>query len=94
MDADEAFDEITVVHPPPAKDSAIAGLVAGMASSIVFCPIDVLRTRQAVHKPPIALQPLIRQMMRNEGISAFYGGMGATLVVGTWTKLGCLFHFL
>ncbi|XP_008680155.1 thylakoid ADP,ATP carrier protein, chloroplastic [Zea mays] len=57
-----------------------AGACAGMTSTLVTYPLDVLRLRLAVQSGHITLSQVALNMLREEGLASFYGGLGPSLV--------------
>lgn len=66
----------------PATQVAAASAVSSIATTLVFYPLEVLRSRtQAALRgktPPMAT--LAREMWRTEGVTSFYKGITASLV--------------
>ncbi|CAD6239017.1 unnamed protein product [Miscanthus lutarioriparius] len=57
-----------------------AGACAGMTSTIVTYPLDVLRLRLAVQSGNSTLPQVALNMLREEGLASFYGGLGPSLI--------------
>ncbi|CAA6669468.1 unnamed protein product [Spirodela intermedia] len=57
-----------------------AGACAGMTSTLVTYPLDVLRLRLAVEPGGRTMSQVALSMLREEGIASFYSGLGASLV--------------
>ncbi|KAM7526476.1 hypothetical protein LguiA_016378 [Lonicera macranthoides] len=57
-----------------------AGACAGMTSTFVTYPLDVLRLRLAVEPGYRTMTEVALNMLREEGIASFYNGLGASLV--------------
>ncbi|WVQ87862.1 hypothetical protein IAS59_001593 [Cryptococcus gattii] len=77
---------------PPQFHSMTAGAGAGLVSSIVTCPLDVVKTRlqaQAAsvnHKDYQTVEMIIKDIWRSGGFRGFYRGLGPTLAgyLPTW----------
>ena len=68
------------------KINSIAGAISGAFVSALVSPLDVVKTRVQVKRLPKGVPdtPLLMVMYRlgqREGISAFYKGLGATMLV-------------
>ncbi|KAK8935241.1 hypothetical protein KSP39_PZI013467 [Platanthera zijinensis] len=57
-----------------------AGACAGMTSTFVTYPLDVLRLRLAVETGSRTMSQIALSMLREEGLSSFYGGLGPSLI--------------
>lgn len=57
-----------------------AGACAGMTSTLVTYPLDVLRLRLAVDSGHRTMSEIALNMLREEGISSFYSGLGPSLI--------------
>ncbi|GMH29125.1 hypothetical protein Nepgr_030968 [Nepenthes gracilis] len=57
-----------------------AGACAGMTSTFVTYPLDVLRLRLAVEPGCRTMSEMALSMLREEGISSFYNGLGPSLI--------------
>lgn len=57
-----------------------AGACAGMTSTLVTYPMDVLRLRLAVDPLATSLPKVALQMAREEGLASFYRGLGPSLL--------------
>jgi len=57
-----------------------AGACAGMTSTLVTYPLDVLRLRLAVQSGHSTLPQVALNMLREEGLASFYGGLGPSLI--------------
>lgn len=57
-----------------------AGACAGMTSTFLTYPLDVLRLRLAVETGSRTMSQLALSMLREEGLSSFYGGLGPSLI--------------
>ncbi|XP_010528861.1 PREDICTED: probable envelope ADP,ATP carrier protein, chloroplastic [Tarenaya hassleriana] len=57
-----------------------AGACAGMTSTFVTYPLDVLRLRLAVEPGYRTMSQVALNMLREEGIASFYYGLGPSLV--------------
>ncbi|KAH7657119.1 Mitochondrial carrier protein [Dioscorea alata] len=58
----------------------IAGACAGMTSTLVTYPLDVLRLRLAVEPGCRTMSQVAFNMLREEGIASFYCGLGPSLI--------------
>ncbi|XP_039144478.1 thylakoid ADP,ATP carrier protein, chloroplastic-like isoform X1 [Dioscorea cayenensis subsp. rotundata] len=58
----------------------IAGACAGMTSTFVTYPLDVLRLRLAVEPGCRTMSQVAFNMLREEGIASFYCGLGPSLI--------------
>ncbi|XP_077222732.1 thylakoid ATP/ADP carrier isoform X2 [Tasmannia lanceolata] len=57
-----------------------AGACAGMTSTLVTYPLDVLRLRLAVEPGCKTMSEVALNMLRDEGIASFYSGLGPSLL--------------
>ncbi|AAC14414.1 unknown [Arabidopsis thaliana] len=57
-----------------------AGACAGMTSTLLTYPLDVLRLRLAVEPRYRTMSQVALSMLRDEGIASFYYGLGPSLV--------------
>lgn len=57
-----------------------AGACAGMTSTLVTYPLDVLRLRLAVETGHRTMSQVALSMLREEGIASFYNGLGPSLI--------------
>ncbi|KAL1819091.1 hypothetical protein ACET3Z_013960 [Daucus carota] len=57
-----------------------AGACAGMTSTFVTYPLDVLRLRLAVEPGRRTMSQVALNMLRDEGLAAFYKGLGPSLI--------------
>ncbi|XBI17399.1 hypothetical protein VPH35_059462 [Triticum aestivum] len=57
-----------------------AGACAGMTSTLVTYPLDVLRLRLAVQSGHSTMSLVALNMLREEGLASFYGGLGPSLI--------------
>lgn len=57
-----------------------AGACAGMTSTFITYPLDVLRLRLAVEPGYRTMSAVALSMLREEGVAAFYYGLGASLI--------------
>uniref|UniRef100_A0ACD5VDK5 Uncharacterized protein n=1 Tax=Avena sativa TaxID=4498 RepID=A0ACD5VDK5_AVESA len=57
-----------------------AGACAGMTSTLVTYPLDVLRLRLAVQSGHGTMSQVALNMLREEGLASFYGGLGPSLI--------------
>lgn len=57
-----------------------AGACAGMTSTLVTYPLDVLRLRLAVEPGYKTMSQVALSMLREEGIASFYNGLGPSLI--------------
>ncbi|XP_058106994.1 thylakoid ADP,ATP carrier protein, chloroplastic-like isoform X2 [Magnolia sinica] len=58
----------------------VAGACAGMTSTIVTYPLDVLRLRLAVEPGSRTMSEVALNMLRDEGLASFYSGLGPSLL--------------
>ncbi|WOL16543.1 putative envelope ADP,ATP carrier protein, chloroplastic isoform X1 [Canna indica] len=58
----------------------VAGACAGMTSTLVTYPLDVLRLRLAVEPGYRTMSQVALSMLREEGIASFYSGLGPSLI--------------
>ncbi|KAJ8647523.1 hypothetical protein MRB53_000546 [Persea americana] len=58
----------------------VAGACAGMTSTLVTYPLDVLRLRLAVEPGSRTMSQVALAMLREEGIASFYSGLGPSLI--------------
>ncbi|CAE6450430.1 unnamed protein product [Rhizoctonia solani] len=79
-------------HKPVIANSAIAGAGAGLVSSIVTCPLDVIKTKlqaqSTVHGSQgyLGIRGTITSILKNQGIRGLYRGLGPTILgyLPTW----------
>ncbi|KAK3163505.1 hypothetical protein QOZ80_1AG0004560 [Eleusine coracana subsp. coracana] len=57
-----------------------AGACAGMTSTLVTYPLDVLRLRLAVQSGHNTMSQVALNMLREEGLASFYRGLGPSLI--------------
>lgn len=57
-----------------------AGACAGMTSTLVTYPLDVLRLRLAVDPASQSMGQVAKLMLRDEGLKSFYKGLGPSLL--------------
>ncbi|KAI3906609.1 hypothetical protein MKW98_009517 [Papaver atlanticum] len=57
-----------------------AGACAGMTSTLVTYPLDVLRLRLAVEPGCRTMSQVALSMLRDEGVASFYNGLGPSLI--------------
>ncbi|KAL2479489.1 putative envelope ADP [Abeliophyllum distichum] len=57
-----------------------AGACAGMTSTFVTYPLDVLRLRLAVEPGYKTMTEVALNMLREEGVASFYNGLGPSLI--------------
>ncbi|KAL5710287.1 hypothetical protein ACHQM5_020871 [Ranunculus cassubicifolius] len=57
-----------------------AGACAGMTSTLVTYPLDVLRLRLAVEPGYRTMSQVAMGMLRDEGMASFYNGLGPSLI--------------
>ncbi|XP_042514348.1 thylakoid ADP,ATP carrier protein, chloroplastic-like [Macadamia integrifolia] len=57
-----------------------AGACAGMTSTFMTYPLDVLRLRLAVEPGSRTMSEVALNMLRDEGIASFYNGLGPSLL--------------
>lgn len=58
----------------------VAGACAGMTSTLVTYPLDVLRLRLAVEPGYKSMSQVALNMLREEGVASFYSGLGPSLL--------------
>ncbi|URE33088.1 Mitochondrial carrier protein [Musa troglodytarum] len=58
----------------------VAGACAGMTSTLVTYPLDVLRLRLAVEPGCRTMSQVALNMLREEGLASFYSGLGPSLI--------------
>lgn len=66
--------------------TSIAGATSGVLVSILVSPLDVIRTRIQVKRfpkgvPATSVFVVVYRLFQQEGLRAFYKGLGATLLV-------------
>lgn len=57
-------------------DGSVAGSIAGGVAAAVTTPLDVVKTRLMLHKDPIPLARLVRDILAEDGYAAFWKGVG------------------
>jgi len=85
------------VRLSPAQVETIAGLSAGIISTLVVHPLDVIKTRLQIHRSasatPISSLSLLRTLARNEHpIQSFYRGLSPNLL-GNASSWALFFYF-
>lgn len=86
------------------RNSALAGACAGFVSSIVTCPLDVIKTRLQVKsfvyghdiaefKGISGVTRVISRIWHEDGLRGFYRGLGPTVVgyLPTWAIYFCVY---
>ena len=88
---------------PSPRASAFAGGCAGFVSSIVTCPLDVIKTRLQAHthahpadggdSSARSVAHLVRRIWHDDGIRGFYRGLAPTLIgyLPTWAIYFCVY---
>ncbi|KAJ1303145.1 hypothetical protein OPQ81_011346 [Rhizoctonia solani] len=79
-------------HKPVVANSAIAGAGAGLVSSIVTCPLDVIKTKLQAQSIAhgshgyLGIRGTIASIIRNQGLRGLYRGLGPTILgyLPTW----------
>ncbi|KAH0466226.1 hypothetical protein IEQ34_006329 [Dendrobium chrysotoxum] len=73
-----------------------AGACAGMTSTFLTYPLDVLRLRLAVETGSRTMSQIALNMFREEGVSSFYGGLGPSLIgIAPYIALNfCIFDLM
>ncbi|KAI0519025.1 hypothetical protein KFK09_006464 [Dendrobium nobile] len=73
-----------------------AGACAGMTSTFLTYPLDVLRLRLAVETGSRTMSQVALNMFREEGVSSFYGGLGPSLIgIAPYIALNfCIFDLM
>lgn len=88
----EASTSSTPLNIPKRFHSMVAGAGAGLVSSFVTCPLDVVKTRlQAQHmardaKEYEGVRLTVKRIWRQAGVKGFYRGLGPTVggYLPTW----------
>ncbi|KAM0790438.1 hypothetical protein ACM66B_003316 [Microbotryomycetes sp. NB124-2] len=70
-------------------ESMLAGAGAGLVSSVVTCPLDVIKTRlqaSGAHNGPTGLVDTFSSIWRYDGFRGLYRGLGPTIIgyLPTW----------
>eukprot|EP00850_Spirogloea_muscicola_P003516 SM000014S00304 [mRNA] locus=s14:555439:558759:- [translate_table: standard] len=73
-------DKLVAARTPASCLFARAGACAGMTSTLVTYPLDVLRLRLAVDSSTKSMRQVVTGMLRDEGLSSFYKGLGPSLL--------------
>jgi solute carrier family 25 S-adenosylmethionine transporter 26 len=71
---------------------AICGSLAGAVAAAATTPLDVVKTRIMLHRERVGVAELVRTMVREEGYSVFWSGVGPrTMWIGAGGAifLGC-----
>lgn len=68
-----------------AAESAVFGSAAGAMAAAVTTPLDVLKTRMMLAGKGLAIGPLAKQMLKEEGPSIFVAGVGPRIL---WISAG------
>lgn len=68
-----------------AAESAAFGSVAGGMAAAATTPLDVLKTRMMLARKGLAIGPLAKQMLKEEGLSVFVAGIGPRIL---WISAG------
>ncbi|CAE6439050.1 unnamed protein product [Rhizoctonia solani] len=82
----------SVWHKPVVANSAIAGAGAGLVSSVVTCPLDVIKTKlqaQSIARGSrgyLGIRDTITSILKQQGIRGLYRGLGPTILgyLPTW----------
>ncbi|KIO20317.1 hypothetical protein M407DRAFT_245857 [Tulasnella calospora MUT 4182] len=75
-----------------ASNSTIAGASAGFVSSVVTCPLDVIKTKLQAQKAPkgspgyLGVSATVREILVRDGLKGLYRGLGPTMLgyLPTW----------
>ncbi|KAG8983501.1 hypothetical protein FRB90_005944 [Tulasnella sp. 427] len=75
-----------------ASNSTIAGASAGFVSSVVTCPLDVVKTKLQAQKAPkgspgyLGVSATVRGILLRDGVKGLYRGLGPTMLgyLPTW----------
>ncbi|KAL4399512.1 NAD transmembrane transporter [Malassezia pachydermatis] len=91
-------------HRTEVRNSAISGACAGFVSSIVTCPLDVVKTRLQVqtnefqrglrHRGALhAISSVCSKIWKEDGFRGFYRGLGPTVIgyLPTWAIYFCVY---
>ena len=86
------------------RNSAISGACAGLVSSVVTCPLDVIKTRLQVRPEASTsgsithggfdnVTTVIRKIWTEDGLRGFYRGLGPTVIgyLPTWAIYFCVY---
>ncbi|KAK9476589.1 mitochondrial carrier [Lipomyces japonicus] len=65
-----------VLAQPSPLDGALCGSVAGGVAAALTTPLDVLKTRIMLARDPVPVAVLARQIAADEGLAAFFRGVG------------------
>lgn len=68
-----------------AAESAVFGSVAGAVAAAATTPLDVLKTRMMLAGKGHAIESLAKQMLKEEGLSVFFAGIGPRIL---WISAG------
>ncbi|KAI9672028.1 MAG: S-adenosylmethionine transporter [Trizodia sp. TS-e1964] len=68
-----------------AVESALFGSLAGATAAGITTPLDVLKTRMMLSRDKPAMLPLLAQILRDSGPSAFFAGIGPRIL---WISAG------
>ena len=68
-----------------AVESGVFGSLAGAVAAGVTTPLDVLKTRMMLAKERQAMMPLLAQILKDTGPTAFFAGMGPRVL---WISAG------
>ncbi len=69
----------------PAYESGLIGSFAGAVAASITTPLDVLKTRMMLAKTRRGLVGLTKEMLKEEGASAFFKGVGPRTM---WISIG------
>ena len=72
-------------------ESGVAGSVSGAVAAGVTTPLDVLKTRLMLAREKVHVGVLLRQILRENGLGAFFTGIGPRVMwigAGGWIFLG------
>jgi solute carrier family 25 2-oxodicarboxylate transporter 21 len=78
--------------PPPMWHLFLSGAVAGSAECAITFPIETLKTRAQLATHSVTMVGLTRDILKNEGVLAFYRGLASPLVgeaIKRSVKFGC-----
>lgn len=79
-------------HKPVVANSIIAGAGAGLVSSVVTCPLDVIKTKLQAQSTAhgshgyLGIRDTITSILKHQGLRGLYRGLGPTILgyLPTW----------
>ncbi len=67
------------------SQGALCGSIAGGVAAAITTPLDVIKTRKMLHKDQISVSKLVSSIIKEEGYSSFWRGIGPRTM---WMSFG------